>query len=368
MRIARAFIMGVAVALALGVVSVPYASAIVHGGGGTCKNCHTMHNSYEGEEMGGGSFPHLLRAASSDMCLGCHGPATTEPLYDSIKVMSADPLAPIKGGVGAGGGDFAFLTEDNLNDGHAGAANPILGERGGHNVVAPGVGLDADTTNTESPGGSYPSADFGCVDCHEPHGGPQFRFLHYSGSIDPPAVFSATDEVIADSISVHDEETNNNHNAYMQNMSEWCGACHGDFHSETSGRLVHPTRSIGSDFADKYNNYNGTDQPSSATPYLAAVPVEWDSATNTTSYTADISGTSKVMCLSCHRAHGSSAPTSGRWDFNITEWSEEGVESGSWAIPNPYPAVGGHQRSLCNKCHVQDKCDLGLGGPGCPTP
>lgn len=317
-----------------------------------------MHDSYEGESMGGCGgtcFDHLLRAAASSMCLGCHGPGTSDPAYDSIKVMSTDPLSPIKGGVGAGGGDFAFLLEDNLNDGHGGA---ILGERGGHNVDAPAFGIDPDTTLTESPGGTYPSSELSCVSCHEPHGGPQFRFLHHSASADPPAAFSGVSAPTVVAISVHDTEANNNHNAYKSGMSEWCSACHGDFHSEAGVGLVHPTRTISSGIATNYNSYDGTDQPSSATPYLALVPVEWNNASNTTDLVGNITGTAKVMCLTCHRAHASTGPSSGRWDFNITTWEDEG-HGGSWVIPNPYAATAGiGQRSLCNKCHIQDEGDL----------
>ena len=60
------------------------------------------------------------------------------------------------------------------------------------------------------------------------------------------------------------------------------------------------------------------------------------------------------MCASCHRAHASSAVSAGRWDFSVTFLFEDGDESGSYEIPNPYPAVGNSQRSLCNKCHAQD--------------
>ena len=64
--------------------------------------------------------------------------------------------------------------------------------------------------------------------------------------------------------------------------------------------------------------------------------------------------TAKVACVSCHRAHATSAPDAGRWDFNVTGLVEDGHESGSYAIPGPY---GDTQRSLCNKCHAQDEFD-----------
>jgi hypothetical protein len=56
-----------------------------------------------------------------------------------------------------------------------------------------------------------------------------------------------------------------------------------------------------------------------------------------------------VMCLSCHRAHATSAPGAGRWDFNVSLLAEDGVESGSYPIPDPYMSAS--QGTLCTKCH-----------------
>ena len=59
-----------------------------------------------------------------------------------------------------------------------------------------------------------------------------------------------------------------------------------------------------------------------------------------------------VSCVSCHRAHASSAPNALRWDPNITVWAEEGIASASYAIPNPYASTAGPlQETLCQKCH-----------------
>ena len=50
----------------------------------------------------------------------------------------------------------------------------------------------------------------------------------------------------------------------------------------------------------------------------------------------------------------------GRWDFNLSTLATDGVESGSYAIPNPYASTAGAlQRSLCNKCHNKDVNDDG---------
>ncbi len=163
--------------------------------------------------------------------------------------------------------------------------------------------------------------------------------------------------VVAEEVDVSlASEANNRHTAYKSNMTDFCTACHGAFHSESSGRLVHPTRTVGNDIASNYNTYFGTGQPDvGASPYLAAIPVEINDPNNTTTFTGDITGTAKVMCLSCHRSHASSSPKAGRWDFNVTFLAEDGAESGSYPIPNPYAATAGAaQKSLCNKCHKQD--------------
>ena len=142
------------------------------------------------------------------------------------------------------------------------------------------------------------------------------------------------------------------HTAYQGGMADWCGNCHGEFHSENTSNLVHTTNSL-SGYAGFYNSYDGTGQPGSSTPYKAAVPFE--SSTMTTSYTGNAAGADHVMCMTCHRAHATSGPNAGRWEFGVTFLVEDGVESGSYAIPNPYALTAGDdQRSMCNKCHIKD--------------
>jgi hypothetical protein len=63
------------------------------------------------------------------------------------------------------------------------------------------------------------------------------------------------------------------------------------------------------------------------------------------------------MCLTCHRAHASSAQYAGRWDFQVTFIHEDGDESGSYEIPMTGNYADLNQRSLCNKCHNKDAGD-----------
>ncbi len=317
-----------------------------------CNGCHTMHNSQDGALVDPdsplGNAYLLTDADPSDVCIACH---------DHIdQTLGTDPLAPpdLKGA-----GNFVYLLEDNLNDGHNGALEPIGGDAAGHNLVAPGHGLAADGTLTSSPGGAFPASIMSCTSCHDPHGNQNFRLLYGIGGVQGGLGTFTNEAPVAEGLSLFfGAESNTNHTAYNGGMSAWCSNCHGDFHQEAGGRLEHPSGSTLGGVAIAYNLYNGTADltgGNAATAYLAAVPFEDAAITNTTSSTAGPSGSSQVSCITCHRAHATSAPDAGRWDFSVTFLHEDGLESGSYAIPDPYNNL--NQRSLCNKCHMKDAGD-----------
>lgn len=351
MRISRHVFISLAV---LALASFPVL-AFHDGGVAHCNGCHTMHNSPDNPTGNGSANPLLLKQATpTDVCTMCH-----DTSYGST--WGADVLTP---GNIYGGGQFVFLLEDNLNDGHAGATNPIPGYQAGHNVISTIKGTLNDPVNTMAPGGTYLSAFMHCTSCHDPHGkGGHFRLLYgddypissamgYDYTYNAPA---PTADPMTSFFGPGESQTN--HTGYQAGMSEWCGNCHGAYHNTNyPTTLIHPSGSaLELSQITAYDIYNGTGHydGSHATAYTMAVPFE--DATSTHSNTAGPATTSKVMCLTCHRAHASSGPNSGRWDFNITEYLEEGVESGSYKIPNPYAGTSGDaQRSLCNKCHLQD--------------
>lgn len=327
-----------------------------------CNGCHTMHNSEDGAlvdpDSPNGNAWLLKDATPSDVCLSCHGGGLGAVFGD-------DPLAPPRQ---IGAGNFVYLLEDNLNDGHAGGdtlddgswSHPIPGDAAGHNIVAPSRGIAADATLGAGPGGAFPASALGCSSCHDPHGNTNFRMLYGQGRTVQDGLFTFTnvapDAAGGPSLFFGGGESNGNHTAYKSGMSGWCGNCHGDFHANNT-KLIHKSgMNLGGTIATAYNLYNGTvDQlgGNQLTAYLADVPFEDASAA--TNSTAGPTATSKVMCLTCHRAHASSAPNAGRWDFSVTLLDEDGDESGSYAIPNPYGNP--NQRSLCNKCHVKDVDD-----------
>ncbi|MCP4250272.1 MAG: hypothetical protein GY778_24780, partial [bacterium] len=257
------------------------------GGVGTCKTCHVMHDSRDGLIVAvspSGEPGLLIEETPSDVCLRCHAHADGA-------VFGINRLMPA---VERGGGNFIFLLETNLNDAPDGATRVIPGATAGHNLVAPGHGLAADTRHILSPGGAFPAREMGCPSCHDPHGNSGFRHLRGAGPVQGGlAVFShpAPD---AEGIALDGAgESNSHHTAYRHGISDWCGNCHGRYHDDFATPMVpgggdpleHPSdESLDSEIRDHYNGYNGDDDPlggSVATAYLAAVPSEDPSNTTT---------------------------------------------------------------------------------------
>lgn len=347
------------VPLAANAQSICYACHAAHGdiwrgdpifhrqGVGHCSLCHTMHNSQGGFPVADGNpagVEFLLKGNPTDVCLTCHGGT-----YGNV--FGTDPQSPP---YQTAGGNFAFLLEDNINDRPGGGIAPIPGEACGHNVISPDRGVSQDGTLSVSPGGSFPSDQLGCTSCHDPHGNQNFRMLNGVGEIQAGLFtfnFPAPD---AQGLSIyHGQESPSRHSAYRSGMSQWCANCHENFLEPGLGHRHPVDVPLGTEIAARYNAYNGTDDPEGSTPATAYVPeVPFEDPTSTTSSQSGPSAASRVMCLTCHRAHGSSAPDAMRWDPNVTFLSADGVESGSYPLPSPYPHQA--QRSLCNKCHYKD--------------
>ena len=372
-------------AAAVAIVAAP-AWAFHDDGVAHCNGCHTMHNSQNGQPMAaigdgaGGTTPAgspglgvqdqlLLFVNKTDVCLRCHYG------YNSYHVWSEN--GPLDPGQEHGAGNFVFLEEDNLNDGHSGGAvdangdlvNPIPGYSGGHTVLSGIVGNDPEGELSTAPGGGFLTSDLGCSSCHDPHGNQGYRLTYVSGQTSAAGTWTST--IDASAIGLFGPgavEGNTNHPAYRSGYSEWCGQCHGAFHNN-SGNRIHPSGELMTSITvEQYNRYRGTLDcinvpPAGGNPcgsgtandaYLALVPFEDPNNDVVTRAQGAIDGSSRVSCVSCHRSHATSAPDAGRWDFNVTGLAEDGVESGSYAIPQPY---GAEQRSLCNKCHGKDEFD-----------
>ncbi|RJP72412.1 MAG: hypothetical protein C4532_06030 [Candidatus Abyssobacteria bacterium SURF_17] len=321
-----------------------------------CAGCHTMHNSQGGVAVDldspTGNAYLLKDATPSDTCLMCHA------AYGQ-KSADGQTLGP--------GGDFYWVTTDVTYSSHGTVT--VYAREHGHNLDAPGNGIVEDSVLTSAPGGDYDSTYMGCNSCHDPHGNMNFRMLYGAGdtAANYPGDYSfsnaapvATGNSRRTGIADTGAEKTGQHTAYVSGMSDWCANCHSGMHSGMTASLVHPTdETLGSDLSVNYNAYVTTSDMTSgayATSYLPLIPFE--DAANTTTSTTGTTAASKVMCLTCHRAHASPYPDAGRWDFAATLLEE------SHPVGEPYltqydgaPLDMLNQRSLCNKCHMQDEDD-----------
>lgn len=348
MRIA----MPVALLFTLGLAAAP-AVAFHDGGVASCEGCHVTHNSVDGVSVvpGPGNEYSLKAGSASDVCLICHATSAGA-------VLGLNPLAPPPE---IGGGNFVFLFENNLNDADGGGASPISGQAAGHNVVAPAFGLFQENRYSFAPGGVFPVAELGCTSCHDPHGRDTFRLLHGAGEVQGGVTFTAgAPNASGLELAPGELEVPTRHTAYRSGMTAWCSNCHGRYHEGLGATFEHPIDDpLSIAVVEQYNKYDGVNNPTggtSLTAYLPEVPFEDPNAA--VGSTAGPTFSSRVSCMSCHRAHATSAPAAGRWDFAVATLGDDGVASGSWPIPNPYDDPS--QPGLCWKCHT--------GGAPAPTP
>ena len=374
-----AIVHGIAVLAGVLILALGGTALAFHGGGvAHCDGCHSMHNSPENPVTGTPNSDLLKGSDASSTCLNCHQGS------GSYHILSTDATnwSP--------GGDFFWLTQSYTNTNWSGSVTSDP-DNMGHNVIATDFGLTVDATNTVAPGGTYQASDLGCASCHDPHGkkdgGTANGQLPISvsgsyGDVPVAGTIAGNYRLLGDvqygmataaPIAVTDSfgETDLSHPAYGAGMSEWCATCHGDYinnsqkHPSANGEFLNGQ-------AANYNSYVATGdftgvQATSFTALVQFERQETDPAILLAAVTsaAGPDSSDNVMCLTCHRAHASAFNNITRWDMEH-ELLAEGwptaanlVTMGAVPLSDYYGRdiatdFGDFQRSLCNKCHVQD--------------
>jgi len=263
---------------ALVLVSLAFAPAARGGewhvlGSLICSDCHTMHNSQQGQPMRYDAIatpgPLLLRAAdATSLCLACHGGANPTSQAPSVAAPSnGDP---------PGGGFPADLT-DPAHRAHALGPLPVTPPDGDTAVVMT------------------------CVTCHAPHGNAAYRNLVASPSgtgrsTSAPAVAQL---VLADGTNAAQVYTRSNVR-YASGMSQWCLDCHNaltEAHAAAGEVPPHPwDRPIFGAASADFAAWSGTIPDRVAVQNAAGLGATPPDAGD------------QVFCLSCHKAHGSPNP------------------------------------------------------------
>ncbi|WP_022853153.1 cytochrome c3 family protein [Thermodesulfatator atlanticus] len=312
---------------------------------GPCSDCHTMHNSQDGAAVvEGGPY----RALTKGDCIGCHTGTNAAGGNIPYVVDNSEPNYGTFGTEGntlAGGNFYWVKTDDTTGHNVVGIAN----EDSKIGLTPPGWNSSFNANGQVAGGEATWSKQLTCAGVYGCHGGHQYeddfadiRGAHHAddSTIDGTTVgtsfrFLKGIKGIEDSDWEFKPTATEHNQYYAVNRSDvttasdtatinyLCAECHGDFHSgnevSNSGTgspwLRHPSDfALSSASGEGYTDYPG---PFGQTgTYWPGAPLGSDLNGGVLS-TVTFSGTDDiVLCISCHRAHGSPYADLLRWDYS----------------------------------------------------
>jgi hypothetical protein len=351
---------------------------------GPCYNCHTMHNSQNRQPVNRGDsawgetnvsdipIPNLLIAS----CLGCHSSTdgqTIKTLPGGLKVPIVFNTTGYPANALAGGNFYwvspGVASDENDTKGHnVFSGNPddnlnrAPGDTGGGSCGGTTACHKNLHSSTPSNSFGFGSSRQGCTKCHmigsdipkghhhindpdllknsESDGWYRFLSGHQGGSghgvtglIDTDWQYTASNTDHNEYLGYSGTKTSaGGFSAIGDTITAYCTGCHGNFHIEQEGSawVRHPSDGLISnsgEFAGAFNATGGTGIFDPSVPVARPSLDGWTVPDSTVRL-----GTDLVMCLSCHRAHGSPYFKMMRWDYK--GWPGNGQTNG------------------CNVCHT----------------
>lgn len=324
-----------AIALMVMVMSSGSAFAI----SGSCANCHTMHYSQNGTApVGATGGPNAKLLLNS--CLGCHAQTTALNIdTNGIPQVNSSNAAPLAGGSFLGGQTTTSYSHNPAAMGGTVAVQDVI------LTSPPGDGNATGITQVT----------FSCAGTTGCHGNrsvagdlTSLQGAHHNNTAGALTTADSVGNSYRFLLGVHGNEDADwqdtvgaaDHNQYKgattssastatapggNTISGLCGECHGTFHGaandadiRTGGEWIrHPTDHEVPNSGEYSDAFGSVDGGTDGT-YDPAVPV---ASVNVGSVLSAIrpgaAGDNMiVMCLSCHKAHGSGYADILRWDYN----------------------------------------------------
>ena len=349
----RKVLFTVLIACCLVVVGNGLANAYVQG---VCSNCHTMHNSQNGSPMAYDASGNPLASPQGHLtrstCIGCHngtlqskvtgvtppnifGATTTSMTAGGTfnsAVATADVKRHVPTDVVSGGTTAAYAT------------NGIPGYTGTFGLTVANFTCAGTTGCHGNHTAGLTTSDAGIRGFHHNKANSAYRYLTlHSGNTAVTGIGSSDWEATL----IANGGASGDHNVYSSSstgISKLCADCHGGFHGSSTADT---TVSNGSAWirhpVDLNISTNLTGGLSSIAADFINTPVGFASLTGrtTTESAASVTsvitgGNAQVVCVSCHRAHGTAN------DY-ILRFAYSGM------------TAGGGGTTGCLNCHVAQR-------------
>ena len=317
---------------------------------------HRSQNPWPWDANWGGPGSAPIESLLVADCVGCHTNYTDGSPTITLSLEDSDIIVPVVYNASTpptnilAGGNFYWVAHGEDTKGHN-----VLG------VAGEDPRLDHAPGNNNNCAGSchvslavkqyvLPTLGSGCRGCHlnpqhhaddqgplidnNPEGEGWYRFLsgHLSGEGHGVAGIEDDDWQATKSAGDHNEylgydgghSSSGGFAEFGNTMTAFCSGCHGNFHQEhdSSNWIRHPsdfTIPNSGEYADAFGA-EGT----GIGVFNPDIPVARSDLSGWTGPDSTVTlgtGGDMVMCLSCHRAHGSPYYKMMRWDFQGNDWS-----------------------------------------------
>lgn len=347
-------------------IQAPYTHGDFASNSKGCGDCHVTHSA-DVQKLLRKGYNNL--STQTALCIECHGRLSPFDVnYGIVMKQVRDtgsgtlaarftwgaPVDSTDANMSLAGG-FSYAGDFDVENGESSVSDAnmeALPTKSVHNVrgIEAVVGTDPNITTYEYvyaddiPGGTG-HIDFECGSCHDPHAGGAYENRQAGKN---PRLLKAN---ILEKTGLHVEfdidQAENLPTSYYSGINEWCGACHDLFDTSSYGATASP--------ANEATTRTGYIKLGGRQKYMHLFGIAVNTGVKGTTnnpynikYLA-LDGSNKLICLTCHRAHGSSAASTPNWARYQAYKDYSG--SGTTTTGQGSALLRLKERDVCYACH-----------------